>query len=75
MGNIVCCDDPCPNCGKRHRKFPQACFDSANDQLVEAQLEQDDTFVTLAEARVEDMRSYGGFWQVQDGDEREGDVE
>jgi len=76
MGNIVCYDDPCPNCGKHHRKYPQACVDSVHDQLIETQLEQDETFQVLAEARVEDMRSYAGFWELLgDDSEREGDVE
>jgi hypothetical protein len=75
MGNIVCCDDPCPNCGRHHRKFPQACFDLANDKLIETQLESDEFGEAVAKVLVEDMRSYGGFWSVADGDEREGDCD
>lgn len=75
MSNIVCYDDPCPNCGHHHRKLPQACFDAANNRLIETQLENDEFGETVATVLVEDMRSYAGFWQLIEGDEREGDVE
>lgn len=63
MGNIICYDDPCPNCGQRHSEFPQTCYDFAHDQLVEAQLEENESLLIQASTLVEDMRSYSIFWK------------
>jgi len=74
---IVCLNDSCPNCGLKHRKFPDACLEEANDRLIEAQLEaispEDEK---AAEEHVESMFNYSTFWSlIGENEEREGDVD
>ena len=56
-------NDSCPNCGQRHRKFPDACLNAVNDRLIEAQLESPGTEIEfVAEDRSDSMNNYATFW-------------
>jgi len=73
---IIRLDDSCPNCGLKHRKFPDACLELVNDQLIEAQLEGDDISEKSAEDRNDSMFNYAMFWSlIGENKEREGDVD